>query len=183
MQTNNASYIITFDTIWIICGGLIRAITMLAIGTFVYRMTEIAKEKFDPEKGTTRLWITIAAFLCWIVSFWFFWTNQERSLEFAVVYFMIAGVFFSCLGMTYTNKILGNRFVNWLAKLSFPMFLNQSWVRKVFMLLPLKEAGLSYGVIMLLYVAAVIIVSIICMLVMDKIMDLIHKRKTQAATV
>ena len=51
------------------------------------------------------------------------------------------------------------------------------------MLLPLKEAGLSYGVIMLLFVAAVIIVSIICMLVMDKIMDLIHKRKTQAATV
>ena len=176
-QKNNGSYVITFDQIDGICGGLIRALATLAIGTTLYWLVKLAKEKLDLESKGLRGWITAASLICWIISFWYLITNQEHTLEFATIYLTAAGVFFACTGASYLNRPLSNKVTAFLAKLSFPMFLNQSWVRKLLIYIDLKGLGLSYAECMLVFVAAVIVSSLICMFVVDHIRAALKKRK------
>ena len=107
--------------------------------------------------------------------FWFFYSFQPRTFEFAIVYFMVAAVLLSSLDITYTNQLLDIPLVHYLAKLSFPMFLNQSWVRKVLIQIDIKHYGFGYAECMLIFVGSTIVVSVICMLVMDFLMKQLRK--------
>ena len=174
------SYRGTYYTIGVICYGLIRAVTMLSLGIFVYAVFEIMKKKANLDKTSTRVAITIIAIICWAVVFWYLNCNQSREFEFAMVYFAGVGTLLSATGKSYLSKPLSNGFVRFLGKISLPMFLNQGWIRKLMIRYDICEKlNLGYWPGIALFFALTIAVSLICILVMDNIMKEIRKKKAQ----
>ena len=65
-------------------------------------------------------------------------------------------------------RFLNNRFVYFLGKLSFPIYLSQIFIRQILAPLPFP----SYALHTTVYVVCVIAVSLLCILVMDNLQKL-----------
>lgn len=175
-NVNDQSYNTISDWNGFMCLGVLRAVAEVAIGCTLYYVTSISSQKKD--SSLSRLFFTLADLACWIIVFGFMTSELENSYEFTAVYFVIAGLYLVFSGKTLLAIHINSRFLSFLGKLSFPMFLNQSWIRKVFIHLDLK---LSYTNTELLFVGSVIAVSLLCIVLVDPIVSLI-RNKRKAAT-
>ena len=158
-----------------VCLGLLRAVADIAMGCFIYGITRNEPKK--PDTRCKRIFITAAEIVCYGVVFFFMTSSLEKKYEFAVIYFLIAGISLSMTKRSYLAGVFNNKFVAFLGKLSFPMFLNQGWIRK---LLRAYNPGLSYLWSELIFLTATIIVSLICIFTVDKILELIKSKKQTA---
>ena len=72
---------------------------------------------------------------------------------------------------------LNNRFISFLGKLSYPIYLSQIFIRQI--LAPI-DFGLGYAFHLCIYVVCVMAVSLICILIVDTFLKLVKKWKANA---
>lgn len=171
------SYRGTYDMTGFFCNGLLRAVAMMSLGTTVYWAVKEAKGRIST-KTAGRVGVTVAAIICWVLSFYYLNSFLPKTYEFTIVYFMAGGTFFSMLGTSYLCRPLSNRFVTYLGKLSLPMFLNQGWIRKLLLHYDLGSS-VGYAESQLIFLGLVLVMSVICVELTDRIRKAIRTRKAK----
>lgn len=161
----HGSYRITYAMDGLISGGIIRALAMLSLGTASYYAEEAVKKHIRPTRKK-RILVSACSVGSWAVVFYYFSSELPTYYEFSVVCFIASGVVLTSLGWTKVNSLLNNRAVYYLGKISFPMFLNQGWIRKVLLYCRIGEKY-SYGACMMIFFLCIILSSMLCMIVMD----------------
>ncbi len=172
-NVNNQSYNCISDWNGFICLGVLRAIAEISIGCTIYFFTFAHKE--IENSNSSKLMLTIGEILCWVIVFAFMTSNLKNKYEFSAIYFVIFGLCITFSGKSYLSGLFNNKFIFFLGKLSFPMFLNQSWTRKV---LIKYNPGFSYIEAELAFIGLTVVMSILCIIIMDNIMKLLRKNKS-----
>lgn len=149
------------------CLGVLRAVAHLSAGCTIYWLTERYTIK-------SRLLATITGLVCWVVVFAFMNSRLESKYEFAVIYVVIAALFVSFSQRSYLAELCNSKLVLFLGKLSFPLFLNQSWTRKV---LTMYNPGYGYVKTEVIFILFTVAVSLLCVVVMDNVMKLVQGRE------
>lgn len=153
--------------------GLLRAIAEISLGCICYAIYESKFfERFN------KVILIIMELLIYIGVLIYANGCSDISLEFPIVCFIAVGVTISFCDKASIG-FLNNRFILFLGKLSFPIYLNQLWVRQIIAKL---DWPYGYWTHALFYIAAVIAASLLCILIMDSITYLIEKNKNKKRT-
>jgi|GEM_PF-4407035 len=159
--------------------GVIRAIAGLSAGAFL--CAAIERKAFFPFLKRHKTLATAAELFCWLLTFAYLNSSAPTKTEFAVIYFAIAASFLSLSQETHTAAWFDNRVSAFLGKFSFPLFLNQSWTRKLMIrLLKDRFPGWSYAQATICFIGITVVASLACIWIMDPLMKWI-RAKRQAA--
>ncbi len=146
--------------------GLLRAFAEISLGCICYAVYESKFfERFN------KIFLIIAELLIYSVVLIYTNSNYNTSLEFSLIFFIAVGVTISFTDKT-SVKFLNNKFIFFLGKLSFPIYLNHIWIRQI---IAKMDWQYGYWTHTIIYVAVVIIVSVLCILIMDGITNLLKK--------
>lgn len=168
LYNNYDSLDIVFKNNGFVCGGLLRAFAEISLGCVCYAAFESGiLDKFN------KILLSSIELIIYLIVLFYADKHLIKLNDFTVMFLLAAAVTISFSEKT-SLKIFNNKFVSFLGKLSFPIYLTQIFVRRI-----ISQIDWDYGYYThcLLYVSCVIVVSIICMLVMDNTMKLISSRK------
>lgn len=171
-QANGMTYNTRAEWNGFVCMGLLRGIAMISIGSTVYFITDFIQKTALVNYRKT---ITLCSVLLWTIVFAFINSELPNKLEFSVIYIIILGLICLFTQKSIFSKGLNNPTISFLGKISFPMYLNQSWSRR---LIIYWNPDVSFQIKVLLYLIIVVFSSFLCVVVMDFIMKKIHAYKT-----
>lgn len=106
----------------------IRAIAVVLLGVFVYRVSLYIKEA-KLSKGK-RIALIITENLCWIISLYYMISTYSQGYEGHVTYLLAAAIAIS-FARENNCKLYNNRFIAYLGRISLSVYLSQSLVRTV----------------------------------------------------
>ncbi len=153
--------------------GILRAAAELALGCVCYTVYESGFLNKIPKAVLLIAELGLYALILLYASHHFTKLN-----DYTILFLTAPAVLIS-----FTDKasvgFLNNRFVYFLGKISFPVYLSQIFVRQIIAPIPFD----SYALHTTVYVAAVLIVSWICMLVMDNLQKLLRYLRSRKQAV
>ena len=157
-----------FVTEWVgLCtAGFLRGTGEIALGCLCYAVYD----KKLPERLPKWLLSAIELFLYAVI---LLHANRMTTIvnDYAILFLTAIAVTIS-----FTSKasfgFLNNRFVYFLGKLSYPIYLSQIFVRQI--IAPI-DFGLGYAFHVAFYVVCVIVVSLLCILLVDNLLKLTKK--------
>lgn len=150
----------------VVYSGLLRAFAGISLGIICFSVSESKfVEKFN------KIQLGFAEVLAYAALLIYASGRYDPSLEFSIVLIAAVGITISFSNKT-SIRFLNNKFVYFLGKLSFPIYLNQIYIR--YLIAPIDW---EYGYISHLgiYVLAVIAASVVCIVTMDGITKIISK--------
>lgn len=149
--------------------GILRALADISLGIVCFAIAEsgfVEKRKKAP--------LLIVEILCYTFAIIYMFGKYNSALEFSITLIIAAGVTIS-FSEKAGLKFLNNKFVYFLGKLSFPIYLVQLLIRQFIGPIEWEYGYLSHlGV----YIAATIGAALVCMLICDLTVKLIHKIKS-----
>ena len=102
----------------------IRAIAVVLLGVFTFRVSRyLMDQKLSKAKWTA---LIITENLCWIISFYYMVSVHSEKYEGHITYLMAAAV-----AICFARELRGNHITEVLGRLSLPIYLSQSIVRKI----------------------------------------------------
>ena len=141
--------------------GLVRGIALVAIGTTVYYLAKDRRIEYSASRKWFNTFLSIGS---WAIVLMYFNSKASGEMSFAVVYFIIIGIYLEAIKGTHLSILFNNKISSYLGRLSIPMFLNQEWIRDI---ISKADLGLSYYKSLLLFLVLTIAVSIVCLFVVD----------------
>ena len=155
--------------------GILRAAAELSLGGICYAVYEKGYlNKIPKALLLTAELVLYAIILLYSVGIF----NIFKELNDYTILFLAAPAVFISFSDRASVRFLNNRFVYFLGKISFPIYLSQIFIRQILAPVPFP----SYALHTTVYVACVILVSLICMLVMDNLQKLIRHFRNKAKT-
>lgn len=158
LYQNVGTYRVTWSFGQFVSRSLVRSVAMLCMGVFVYWLSTHTRE--IKSQGYKVLFTIISAG-CWYASFKFFDSHLPKDRIFAIVYLMGIGVLLEAKKGTYFSGLFNNKVSTFLGKISFPMYLNQNWVRR---LMIRAKLSWSYPKCMLVFLGVTLIFSLLSLL-------------------
>ncbi len=150
----------------IVYSGLLRAFAEISLGIICFAVYE---SKFVERFNKIPLFfvevLSYAALLIYAFGCY------DSSLEFSIVLIAAVGITISFSNKT-SVRFLNNKFVYFLGKLSFPIYLNQIYIRYLIVKIDWEYGYLSH---LGIYVLAVIVSSLVCIVMMDGFTKIINK--------
>lgn len=153
--------------------GVLRALADISLGIVCFAISESG---FVEKRKKAPLFIT--EILCYTIAIIYAFGKYTSTLEFSVTLIIATGVTIS-FSEKASLKFLNNKFVYFLGKLSFPIYLVQLVVRQLIGPMDWEYGYLSHlGV----FVAATIGAALLCMIISDSAVKLIHRVKGKKST-
>lgn len=148
-----------------VCSGLLRAFADISLGIICFAVYQSG----IAEKMNKAL-LCVIEVLSYAALFVYAFGNYGSSIEVSIVLIAALGITISFSDKTSVG-FLNNGFVYFLGKLSFPIYLNQIYIRRLIAPIEWEHGYLSHlGV----YILAVISISFICIFIMDNIIKLLN---------
>ncbi|WP_099467051.1 acyltransferase family protein [Konateibacter massiliensis] len=155
-----------------ISDALMRAFAGMCLGGISYYASiAIGKKEL---KGKTRLLLTGSEIAVFILAMILMAGVGHTQTDFYVIALLASAVILAFSGQTHTEKLFSNAAVNFLGKISYPMFLNQIFVISLF---GTFWEGLGYKEAVLLFMAVLTVISLAEMLVLYGLRRVIWKKK------
>lgn len=106
----------------------LRAIAVVFLSCFSFAICEkIKKHKFTTFQNAL---LVVVENLCWLISVYFVTSNMSARYDTYITYFMAVAITLT-FRREFNCKIYNNRFVNYLGKLSLPVYLCQNVARDI----------------------------------------------------
>ena len=151
--------------------GLIRAFAGIGLGVLLYYVVE--KVKYWKPTNFMRTVFTILEVVAYTISLLFAYLRGNDKFDFFLLLCFVIGIGMSFGNISFTNIIFGNRFVQYLGKLSFPMYLNH-WL--IMRLMAFRFAENTSLLIVFLYLGIVIMYSVFTLKLVDLIVRLFQNK-------
>lgn len=159
--------------------AILRGIADMSGGVFVHYLLTCSDglQKDAPMSISKKVFLTAAEALCYLILFYYMYSNADSYFEFSVIYIAMFGLLLTFSGKTYSAMISGKVF-EYLGALSLAIFLNQSWIRKVFV--ELKLTG-GYKESVLAFTGTVLVVAVLTMCIEQAFKKLFLRRRENNA--
>lgn len=106
----------------------LRAIAMILLGVFCYRICDYIKTlKLERWK---RVALAVTENICWAISIFYLFSNAEMKYEGHITYLMAIAITIS-FSRDLSYRIYNNSFVEYLGRISLPIYLSQTLPRMV----------------------------------------------------
>lgn len=152
--------------------GVLRATAELSLGVICYTVYEKGTLNRLPKAVLLAAEIGLYAMVLMYASGRF---NAFKIFNDYAVLFIIAPAVLISFSEKASVGFLNNRFVYFLGKLSFPVYLSQIFVRQIVVLFPIG----SYWLHVAAYIGCVLALSLVCIVVMDSLQKLIRYCRTK----
>lgn len=106
----------------------LRAIAMILLGVFSYRVCIYIKN-MELSKWK-RVVLAITENVCWIISIFYLFSNAPMKYEGHITYLLALAIAIS-FSRDMSNKLYNNRFVEYLGRISLPIYLSQTLPRMI----------------------------------------------------
>ena len=146
--------------------GVLRAVSELSLGCLCYVIHERQVLKAVPKPI---LYLTEPAL--YLIIFLYGSKVLPDMNDFAILFIAAIAVTLSFDDRT-SIPLFNNRFVYFLGKLSFPVYLSQLLVIETMKCLPFPDSAVTHT---LIYIGTVLLVSLLCILITDNIQKLLKK--------
>lgn len=151
--------------------GLVRAFAGIGLGVLLYYVVE--KLKCWKPTCFMRTVFTILEVVVYAVSLLFGYLRGNDKFDFILLLCFVIGIGISFGNISFTNTIFGGRFIQYLGKLSFPMYLNH-WL--IMRLMAFRFSENTSLLIVFLYLGIVIIYSVFTLKLVNFISKLFQNR-------
>ena len=160
--------------------GILRALAEISLGVICYEVSQSGI--IEKAKGLPLRIAEVMAYVLFIVYMWGgFCKDYDSSVEFTLVLVIAVGITLSFSDKT-SIRLLNNKFVHFLGKLSLPIYLNHIYIRQLLIgqLLPQEDWQYGYLPHLGIYILLVLGASLLCMVTMDNVLKLIRnfRKKT-----
>jgi peptidoglycan/LPS O-acetylase OafA/YrhL len=152
--------------------GVVRAVAMISLGTFVYHISGWIKDRSAVNKKLSRMYLTLAEVFSYTITFlyMFCWKAEYAPYDYLVILVIAIGLSITTSGSSLLYGLFDNKVVMYFGKYSMVLFMNHAyWLFNIVPIASYYHINLSEGALKGIGIALSLLSSMIIMTIVDAI--------------
>lgn len=164
LQVHYTNLDIIVERTGLLYAGVLRGCAEILLGIFMERIGRRLMTSNYTSTSMARGALTVLELLCYGAFIGYAYNGSNTRWEFPLIFVIALGIAISFSGRSYLSVLFQHEIFTYLGKISFPIYLNQIWVR---MVMVEQDFTMGWTSQMLATVLVTILVSIICLYMVE----------------